>query len=431
MKKIPALCVAALMCCTVFFGCQSAASTPAASQDTKAPDSTAPASALDSSNANSNNTSSNEQDKWNDMTDEELYELAKQEGGEITIYSISSRMPRTCEAFMEAYPELKAVATDFDQNEAISKIEIEAKSNNINADVLQCKDSAGEIYYDFFPAGYLENYYPTDICSKIDPELMKYGMPFYTGLNFWYYNTQLHQSAPVDNWWQIIEKDENGNNKYNLVFENPSSNDTYMALYCHMILMSDEMAQAYEKAYGKPLEYTYDASQTPGVPENNAGYEFLYRLSQCKLTFIGDGDDIVEAVHGAGASGMDTLGFCSAGKITNRDDNGWNIAWVDHLDPFVAVMNTNYLYIVKGCDNPAGARLFIRFLMGGADGNGPGFKPFTKEGNWSIRSDYTNPNNPFGVKDINTIPCDIEGIYDFFLDAKDFWDYWLSKSPAK
>jgi iron(III) transport system substrate-binding protein len=430
MKKTLALCLVALMCCTVLFGCQSASPAPASSPDSAAPNSAAPAPASSSSDAPAAEAIS-EDDKWNDMTDEELYELAKQEGGEIVIYAITSRMPRTCEAFMEAYPELKAVSTDFDQNEAVSKIEIEARSNNVAADILQCKDSAGEIFYDFFPAGYLETFYPTDICSKIDPELMKYGMPFYVGLNFWYYNTELHQTSPVDNWWQIIEKDENGNNKYNLILENLTSNDTTMALYCHMILMADEMAQSYEQAYGKPLEYTYDASQTPGVPENNAGYEFLYRLSQCKLTFIGDGDDVVEAVHAGGANGMDSLGFCSAGKITNRDENNWNIAWVEHLEPFVSVMNANYLYIVKGCDNPAGARLFIRFLMGGTDGDGPGFKPFTKEGNWSIRSDYTNPNNPFAANEINTIPSDIEGIYNIFLDAKDFWDYWLAKSPVK
>ncbi|MGI6403047.1 MAG: hypothetical protein ACOX0K_02275 [Oscillospiraceae bacterium] len=308
MKKTLALCLVALMCCTVLFGCQSASPAPASSPDSAAPNSAAPAPASSSSDAPAAEAIS-EDDKWNDMTDEELYELAKQEGGEIVIYAITSRMPRTCEAFMEAYPELKAVSTDFDQNEAVSKIEIEARSNNVAADILQCKDSAGEIFYDFFPAGYLETFYPTDICSKIDPELMKYGMPFYVGLNFWYYNTELHQTSPVDNWWQIIEKDENGNNKYNLILENLTSNDTTMALYCHMILMADEMAQSYEQAYGKPLEYTYDASQTPGVPENNAGYEFLYRLSQCKLTFIGDGDDVVEAVHAGGANGMDSLGL--------------------------------------------------------------------------------------------------------------------------
>ena len=31
-------------------------------------------------------------DEWSDMTDEELYELAKQEGGEINVYATSSKM---------------------------------------------------------------------------------------------------------------------------------------------------------------------------------------------------------------------------------------------------------------------------------------------------------------------------------------------------
>ena len=58
----------------------------------------------------------------------------------------------------------------------------------------------------------------------------------------------------------------------------------------------------------------------------------------------------------------------SAGKITNRDENSWPVSWVTNMKPYNAVLNTQFLYVVNGTNNPAGARLFIRFLMGGADG---------------------------------------------------------------
>ncbi len=430
MKKTLALVLAILMTCALAFtGCSKPAAEPAATQAPAAEPAAPADSAVPAATEAPNNVVND--DKWNDMTKEELYELAKAEGGTITVYTISSRMQKTCEAFMEEYPDLKAEAIDLDQTEAVSKLEIEAQSKNINADILQCKDGNGEIYYDFYPLGYLETYFPTDICSHIvNKDLLKYGMPFYVGLNFWYYNTAAFPNgAPVSNWWDIVEVDESGKQKYNIVCSDLGSDSTYLTFYANCILHGDEFAKAYEDKYGKPLEYTYDPSQTTNVAADNAGYEFLYRLSQLKLTFIDDGDEIVEAVNAAADPSNPTLGFCSAGKITNREDNGYTIDWVTKLAPFPNVQNCNYLYIVTGCDNPAGARLFIRFLMGEADGQGKGFAPFTKQGNWSIRDDYNNPNNPFSIAESGAIVGDMKGVYDIFLDVQEFWIYWLDKNP--
>jgi iron(III) transport system substrate-binding protein len=195
-----------------------------------------------------------------------------------------------------------------------------------------------------------------------------------------------------------------------------------------LILNASDLEAAYKAKYGKDLEYTYDASKIAGIPARNAGYELFYRLSQSKVTYIDDGDDVVDAVA---HSTIPTLGYCSAGKITNRDDNNWPIAWADSLTPFTSTLNVNYLYLVKGSDNPAASRLFIRFLMGGTDGTGEGMQPFTKEGNWSIRSDYVNPANPFGTDKAGIVTVDLNGVYNIFRDVRDFWVYWQNLSPNK
>ena len=56
------------------------------------------------------------------------------------------------------------------------------------------------------------------------------------------------------------------------------------------------------------------------------------------MTFIGDGDEIVEAVANSTADKL-VLGLASAGKIGNRDDNGWAIAyqpsWISGTTPQV------------------------------------------------------------------------------------------------
>lgn len=364
---------------------------------------------------------------WEHATDEELYALAKEEPGDINIYAISSRMQKVADKFNETYPGLHAVAYDLDQDEAIAKVKIEAETGNVNADVLQCKDTAGEIYYDFYPLGYITSFFPADIVEKISNKtLLDYGFPFYSALNFWYYNTALYpDGAPVKSWWDIIEKDENGQQKFALITKEIGSEDTYLSLFSSFVLNADLMETDYLAKFGKPIEFTYDPAIF-GTEPNNYGWEYIYRFTQMKMTFISDGDEVVEAVA---KSTVPTLGFVSAGKITNRDENNWPIDWVVPLTPYTATQNSNYLYLISNNNSPAGGRLFIRFLMGGADGQSGGFDPFMKEGNWPIRSDVFNKKNPFAIEDAGAIVTNIKDVYDIILDVKDFWVYNLNSNP--
>lgn len=364
---------------------------------------------------------------WEHATDEELYALALEEKGDINIYAISSRMQKTADKFNEAYPGLNAVAYDLDQDEAIAKVKIEAETGNVNADVLQCKDTAGEIFYDFYPLGYIIPFFPADIVEKISNKaLLDNGFPFYSALNFWYYNTEMYPDAqPINSWWDIIEKDENGKQLFNLITKEIGSEDTYLSLFTSFVLNADLMEADYLANYNEPIEFTYDPAIF-GTEPDNYGWEYIYRFTQMKMTFISDGDEVVEAVA---KSTEPTLGFVSAGKITNRDENNWPIDWVVPLTPYTATQNSNYLYLINNSNSPAGGRLFIRFLMGGADGKSGGFDPFTKQGNWSIRTDLVNENNPFAIDDAGAIVTNIKDVYDIILDVKDFWVYNLNNNP--
>ena len=69
--------------------------------------------------------------------------------------------------------------------------------------------------------------------------------------------------------------------------------------------------------------------------------------------------------------------------------------------------------------------------MGGDDGTGAGYKQVMKEGAWSVRNDFNNKKNPFSLAESGTVPLNMEGIYDNYLDVADFWTYWHDKSPNK
>ena len=370
-------------------------------------------------------------DDWSKMTDEELYEQALEElkdGSSINVYATSSKMLKDKETFEEAFPGLTVEIMDLDNDEVLQKCVLEADSGKVQGDVLQVKDVNGQVFFEYYEDGYIAPFYPEDICSHISEDLLRYGYPLYASQSFWYYNTEAFpENQPIDSWWQIIERNDDGSQKYRLFAKEIGSETAYLSLFASFIVNAEQMEANYKEVYGEDLEYTYDASGFAfDVPENNAGVEYLWRFSQMKITFIGDGDELVKAVHNSTADDP-ALALASAGKISNRDDSGYNIAWLV-LNPYNGLQNIEYMYVVNNCKHPAGARLFIRYVTGGADGESGGFKPFQKEGNWPVRDDVKNKND-MTLVELNAKEPDLAAIYNVFLDAQDMWLYWLSLNP--
>ena len=368
-------------------------------------------------------------DEWSDKTDEELFEEALKEDTTINVYATSSKMMKVEEGFEAAYPGLDLVVSDLKTDEVLSKAKIEHDTGNITADVLQTKDVNGNVFHEWYNQDILEPYYPKDICSHIDEGYLKYGYPLYASQSMWYYNTKAFPDGqPIHSWWEIIEKNEDGTQKYRLFTKEIGQESAYLSLFASFINNADEMAQSYKDTYGKDLEYTYDASSFYfEVPENNAGVEYLWRFSQAKMTFISDGDELVLAVHNSTAEDP-ALCLASAGKIGNRDESGYDIAWCLNLEPYTALLNLECLFIAKGTNSPAGARLFIRYVTGGADGKSEGMKPFKKEGNWPVRDDVEDKKNPAQLTELGARANDLSAIYDIYLDVQEMWTYWLSQN---
>lgn len=368
-------------------------------------------------------------DEWSDKTDEELFEEALKEDTTINVYATSSKMMKVEEGFEAAYPGLDLVVSDLKTDEVLSKAKIEHDTGNITADVLQTKDVNGNVFHEWYNQDILEPYYPKDICSHIDEGYLKYGYPLYASQSMWYYNTKAFPDGqPIHSWWEIIEKNEDGTQKYRLFTKEIGQESAYLSLFASFINNADEMAQSYKDTYGKDLEYTYDASSFDfEVPENNAGVEYLWRFSQAKMTFISDGDELVLAVHNSTAEDP-ALCLASAGKIGNRDESGYDIAWCLNLEHYTALLNLECLFIAKGTNSPAGARLFIRYVTGGADGKSEGMKPFKKEGNWPVRDDVEDKKNPAQLTELGARANDLSAIYDIYLDVQEMWTYWLSQN---
>ena len=102
-----------------------------------------------------------------DETDDELYEAAKKEG-KLTVYSISSRIPKVVEAFEKAYPGIEVEPFDIATNELLEKVSREYEAGQHVADVIHIKDEDGSLYNEYVKARKFYNYKPADIFSHID-----------------------------------------------------------------------------------------------------------------------------------------------------------------------------------------------------------------------------------------------------------------------
>ena len=72
--------------------------------------------------------------EYNAMTADELYELAKAEGGKIVVYCTTSKIAKVADKFMEEYPDLTVEVYDLDAGESITKVVTEVDTGNIIAD---------------------------------------------------------------------------------------------------------------------------------------------------------------------------------------------------------------------------------------------------------------------------------------------------------
>ena len=155
-----------------------------------------------------------------DETDEELYEKAKEEG-KVTIYSISSRITKVAEAFMEKYPGIEVESFDISTNELLEKVSREYDADQHVADVIHIKDEDGTLYNEYVKARKFYNYKPADILSHIDEKYCETQTPMYIELTQLFYNAEAYpDGSPIENIWEVTMPEWKGR----VMMQNPLDN---------------------------------------------------------------------------------------------------------------------------------------------------------------------------------------------------------------
>jgi iron(III) transport system substrate-binding protein len=310
-------------------------------------------------------------------TPEELYSAAL-EGGTLVIYSNTTRIYDTQEAFEKEYPGLHTDVQFVRATDLINLLEEKSTVTKPLCDIVVCTDSNAVLSGRFVPEGLLYKYTPWDIADKIKPENNGTVLDFMVEAAMLFYNDDVYDSPPLTNWWELTEPRFRG--RFYMV--DPLRSHTTNALMFTMIEHSDEMAQAYYDLYGKELL----------IPEgSSAGQEFWRMLLENDVQFTSSSDEALEQVGMPGREDPPVAILVSSKE--RKTDLGYSIAPIYDIHPAVGVLVPCSVMLHGGSENVAAAKLFVHFLLGGIDGTGEGFAPYMHEGSWSVRTDVKTPSS--------------------------------------
>ena len=344
-----------------------------------------------------------------DETDAELYELAKQEGS-VTLYSISSRCSKVAEAFNAKYPGVTCTAFDISGDELLEKVTREYEAGQYTADVVHYKDQDGSIYNEYVLRKIFYNYRPSDILSHIPDAYQETRTPLYVEMTQLFYNTEANPDGPpVTNIWEVTQPQWKGRILMQNIL-NDMAWGSWATGFC-VGDVPDQMAAAYKDLTGEELVLSEGCE--------NAGYEFLKRLRDNEPVFSSSSDDVAEGVGTPGQADP-PIGFASSTKLRKNKDNGWCLAPIN-LEPTVGIPQINGLYVLEHCKHPNAAKLLIRFMMGGIDGDTSGNDPFNTLGGWPVRDDISPAEGSIPLKDWNLAAFNSDEIYYNINKVRDFW----------
>jgi iron(III) transport system substrate-binding protein len=347
------------------------------------------------------------------QTEDELYELAKQEG-EVTVYSISSRITSVKTSFEKQYPGITVNAFDISSNELYEKVTREYEAGIYNADLVHIKDEDGAIYQEMVLPGNFNLYYPVDICAHIPEKARRYAMPLYVELAQWFYNSELYSAPPVTSWWDLTKPEW----KSRLVLQDPLSANTYLINFTAFVENAKLFEEDYERVFGEKIQLS------PECP--TAGHELIKRLMDNDLIFESSSDAVCEAVGTKGQKGPGLLGWAASSKLRKNESDGWVLAPIN-ITPATSLQNQNNLYIVDHAPHPNAAKLLLRWMIGGTDGKADGFKPFNTLGGWSVRDDVIPAKGNPPLSELRTFEGDPNYLYANVPEIKDFWISLQSK----
>lgn len=305
---------------------------------------------------------------------EELYEAAKKEEV-LQIYTVSSRVFDVVESFQNEYPGLLVEATYYRAEEIRNKLHENAEAGTYDCDLIFTTNGDGNMTGDLIPGKLAYKYIPDDFAEKMRKGGNEEYVSILLEVPLLTYNSEVYgDEAPISNWWELTDAKWKGK----LYVTDPTKSNISYTVFSMFMQNAEMLEEAYQDYFGESF------SSADGA---NAGEVLLRMLVENDMQILSDSDDVANMVAAPG-TGADGIGLLNASKL-RLNERGYTLKCIERLAPFPGVINPANIMVAGGARNINSAKLFIRWMLGEADGTGEGYKPFLGEGAWPAREDVS------------------------------------------
>lgn len=303
------------------------------------------------------------------MSNEQLYELAKQESGSLKVYSTTSLCGTAAELFMTKYPGLKVAYSSVGETDMFTKLETEIGTAADGADMALLQN-AYLMQSLLIDEGSLLNYFPQMYKDVIPAEYQSPTAMLLVNKLFMWNNTG--GDIGLDNIWQLAEPEYKGK----IYFKDPNTEPVGMNFL--IMLTSPEWSAkieaAYKDLYGKA--WTQTNNKLP-----SAAHEWIDKfLANCSFEYTADGGIATGLTNGAPGN----VGLFVFSKLRGNAAAREKLSVAADLNCFAGFMYPTYAQVCKDTDMPYTSALFINFIL-----SEEGSSPWTNEGvmgNYSVNT---------------------------------------------
>ncbi len=128
-------------------------------------------------------------------------------------------------------------------------------------------------------------------------------------------------------------------------------------------------------------------------------------------------------------SGSESVGIIISSKTRLRDI-GYEMTNHYGMEPFCGVYTPVSVMLAGGAPNINAAKLFVRWLLGEADGQGEGYKPYLQSGAWTVRKDVRDDTG-VRIEELNLLAQDKTYQYDNQEAFLDFWEGLMARRKSE
>ncbi len=307
-----------------------------------------------------------------DISWEDLYKAALSEDI-LIVYTVSTRVTKTKEAFEAKYPGLCVEIRDIRSPDLVQAVKANHESGGDECDVVICNDNSGTFKSELVDTGIVVPYIAPAIRDKMKEGHATESISFLDEAEMIFYNSSLFDESPIENIWELTDE----RYRDRLYMPNPLRSFSTYAFIGSIFEHEEALRTAYKTYYGTDYDDSF------GDPA-----EYLIKEISENAVFTNSSDEVMEALNSDSAD----IGIMVSSKLRYKD-MGYSIEPVYSLDPFCGCRTSMAVMLAADSKNINLARLFIDFIAGGTDGDVSGISPFITAGTWSVRTDIPDGND--------------------------------------